>query len=210
MILNADILTAASDGTPLVSRTENLRQPDLPGWVPIQLQCWCKDDQEIWLRLHGREDIIRRGGAVVTIGRVQIQPSRCRLRRMGSDVAYFGIYEFQRNVSRAQFAVLRHFGKGFGQVDEGFASVGGREKEDGEGLVVGSTGRRGRHGWTVGALVRRKDAEVGLMGRRTVIGREFLGDDVVKRRNTCFQNPWFLNQQLRIMLPRQETLPVRS
>ena len=71
-------LVAAFGTSMIFACTEDLREPDLPRWVPLQLDAGPIDKQEIWLRLYRarrgwfsqiRTSAVRVTAAVVDIGK---------------------------------------------------------------------------------------------------------------------------------------------
>lgn len=119
---------AAGDAATLFARAEDLREPDVPGWVPVQVDVWPNDKQEIWFRFHQTKD---RGGStqIHNSALTAVAAVVNRLRGLRDNVAKFTIDQFNTDIVRGELTALRHLGQGLCQINESLPTVRGREEE---------------------------------------------------------------------------------
>lgn len=85
-------LVATCDAATLFTCAEDLSEPDLPGWVPVQLDVWPSNKQEIRFWLHRGEKracgpTVEVAAALVDVGKIWY-----RLQGLRDNRVNFGIY----------------------------------------------------------------------------------------------------------------------
>lgn len=180
-------LTIPGQVTTPVTCAEHLGEPDMPRRIPVEFQERTKHQQKVRFGLHMRS---RNNSSFVS----GFNRGRCDgLRRLVRNFTNLRIDEFHGDILWRQFAVLRHFCKRLGQVDERLSAVGSGEEEYGQGggIIGGSVVCRGFILWGfVHGMMRREEEQFWLMRGGAVVRRELVGDGLVEGWDAGLENSY--------------------